>query len=219
MIPLAIVFAEEVGGEIVDDGHQTDGHTLAILRAGIEIRQLAVQDAHAGTAAHTPFLMDDAALLVNLFRLQIQAAAPVAEDEEAGVDVRHVGRRHIVDVVHRLISGGIGVEVLSELHADALAILDQAVSGEVLAAVEGHVLQEVCQTALAFLFLYGAHLLRDVEVCLILRLLIVADVVGEPVFELSNLHFRVNGKLLHLCYCRSRHGCHEQEQDKFHLFH
>ena len=164
--------------------------------------------------------MDDATLLVNLFAFEAEASAPVAEDEEAGVDIGDVGGGYVVNVVDGLVGRGVGVEVLSELYADAFAILDEAVSGEVFAAVEGHVLKEVCQTALTLFFLYCTDLLCNVEVGLVLGLFVVADVVGEPIVELADLHRGVDGERGHLLCCGGgNHGRGNQKQKEFNLFH
>ncbi len=89
-----------------------------------------------------------------------------------------------------------------------------------LTTVESHVLEEVSETALGVVFLNRTYLLSDVEVCLVLGFLIVADVVGQAVVEFANLHCRVNGKWGHLLCC-SRNGnrCYEQEQEGFDFFH
>jgi hypothetical protein len=56
-----------------------------------------------------------------------------------------VGNRQHVD---RLVEARVRVEVRAELHAHALEIVDQVVLGEVLGAVERHVLDEVREAEL-----------------------------------------------------------------------
>ncbi len=89
-----------------------------------------------------------------------------------------------------------------------------ALAVEVLTAVEGHVLQEVCKTALALLLLDGAHALRDVEVHTMLRIVVVADVVGQATIQFADAHSRVHRDGRHLL---SRHyvkAARHQEQQR-----
>ena len=60
---------------------------------------------------------------------------------------------HVVDIVHRLVDAGVGVEVCTELDAVGAAPLDEVVALEVVTAVEGHVLKEVCKSSLVLVFL------------------------------------------------------------------
>ena len=105
-------------------------------------------------------------------------------------------------MVDGLVNTGIGIEVGTELDADGLAPGDDAqlavLAGEVLRAVEGHVLQEVCQSALTGLFKDGAHALCNVEVGKTGLLGIVAQVVRQPIVELAHAYRRVRRQL---CRC------------------
>ena len=65
--------------------------------------------------------------------------------------------------------------------------------------VEGHVLQQVGETALALLFLHRAHLLCDVVVGYFLGIVVVADVVGESVVELTHAHVLILRQCHVLC--------------------
>ena len=84
-VPLVIVVAQHLIGEIVHDVHRTDDITLGILRATEKVLQLAVAHALAGIASQAPLLMDDTALLVDFLVGEQQAVAPVLEDEHARV--------------------------------------------------------------------------------------------------------------------------------------
>ena len=205
-IPLMIVGAQRVVGELVDHRHQTDGETTTEA-TGHQLLQIADQDAGEARVAHAPFLMDDSALLVDFLAVQRQVVAPVVQDEQAGVD-GSLARGYIINIVNSLFHRGKGVQLCAELHADALKILDEGAVGEVFGAVEAHVLQEVCQTALALFFLNGTHLLRDVEEGLVLRFLIVAEVVRQSVVETADAHFLIHGQRLH----------HHLSLHLFHLF-
>ena len=72
-------------------------------------------------------------------------------------------------MIDRLVDRGIGIEVSTEFHTDALAPGYDAglavLARKVFGAVKGHVLQEMSQTALTGLLKDGPYTLRDIEVC------------------------------------------------------
>ena len=219
-IPLLVVGAEEIGFEVVDDRHQTDGKTIAVFAAWIEFGQAALEDAHHRARTHTPFFVNHAAFFVDLFFLEEQSARPVCQNEETRIDV--VARHgNIVDVVDRFVGRGVGVQVLTEFHADAFAILDElAVVGEVLRPVESHVLEKVSQTALVVVLLNRSHLLGDVEIDLSFRFGVVPNVVGQPVGEFSLPNGVVGGELGGLLRgTREQHRGKKPDQQKFYLLH
>ena len=130
------------------------------------------------------------------------------EDEQAGVEDVGSVDGGIADVVDGFVDAGVGVEVGAELDAYGFAPGDDSeaavVAGEVLCAVKGHVLEEVCEAALLGFFEYGAYFLGDVELCAVFGQVVVADVVGQAVGELSDADVLVDGegRELHLLGCR-----------------
>ena len=129
--------------------------------------------------------------------------APVVEDEQTGVEGTGCLHVHVVDVIDCLVERGVGVQVLTEAYADAFQILLQVVAGEVGSAVEAHVFEEVCQTALVLFFLHRTHLLCDVEEGSFLWPLVVAQIVSQSVVEFAYPHIRVDRQwLFHLCMNR-----------------
>ena len=180
-IPAAVVGTQILVGEVHNDVHGTDGHAVGIAASREQVLEGSLLHTHHGRTAHTPLLIDNAALLVNLLVLQQQIMTPVMQNQQARVN--GTGRLHIyiIYIIYCLVKGGVGVQVLAELHANALQILFQGIAGEVRGTVEAHVFQKVCQTALVLLFLNGAHLLRNVEVTTFLGPFIVADVVSKSV--------------------------------------
>ena len=82
-VPLLVVLLQEWTLKVVDNLHQTDRHTVAVLRAGIEFGQVALQHTHLGRRAQSPLLVYDAALLLNLLLFQEQAVGPVPENHQA----------------------------------------------------------------------------------------------------------------------------------------
>ena len=79
--------------------------------------------------------------------------------------------------------------------------------------VETHVLKEVCKTALVLLFLNGAHLLCNVEVYKVLRIVVVTDIICQSVLEFADSYRWVDRKLLTLLL---RHGwqCQHDKQQR-----
>jgi hypothetical protein len=71
-------------------------------------------------------------------------------------------------VIHRLVDGGIGIQVGTKLHADSLAPRYDTqlltLAREVLGAVEGHMFEEVCQSTLTGFLQYTTYALGNVKV-------------------------------------------------------
>ena len=223
-IPLVVVVAQHLVGEVVHNLHQTDGHALAVLRTRVEGLELVLEHALLGAAAQTPLLVDDATLLVDLLVGEQQTVAPVLEDQQARVDSALAGAGHVVDVIDGLGNAGIGIQVLTEGYTQRAGIVDDALAlaVEVLTAVKGHVLQEVGKTTLALLLLDGAYALGDVEVHTVLGIVVVADVVGQSAIQLADAYRIVNGHRAHrLCLGHVYAECHEHHEhcskDFFHL--
>ena len=100
-----------------------------------------------------------------------------------------------VDIVDSLVERGVGVDVATELHTVLLQFLDHGVVGIALDAVEGHVLTEVGQTLLVVALHDRTGVADQAELNHVLRLLVVADVVGETIVELAVADFLVQGYL------------------------
>ena len=71
-IPLLVVGAEEIGFEVVDDRHQTDGKAITVFATGIEFGQAALENAHGGAGTHAPLLVNDTAFFVDFLLLEEQ---------------------------------------------------------------------------------------------------------------------------------------------------
>ena len=136
------------------------------------------------------------------------------KDQETGVDEVLIRRRGVHDLIDSLVDGGVGIEVGAKFHTILLQVVDHTLAGEVLATLEGHVLEEVSETALIVLFEDAADALGDVEVGSLLRLLVVTDDVGEPVVELAHPHVLVDRQrrgLLRCILCSAREYRHSGE--------
>ena len=121
--------------------------------------------------------------------------APVVEYQQTRVDDAVAHERSRTDVIDRLVYRGVGIEVGTELDTDALTPGNNAgspvLAGEVLGAVEGHVLQEVRQSSLTRFLKNRPYALSDVKIGQPRLFCIVADVVGHAVLEFARAHTRV----------------------------
>ena len=74
-----IIVAQVLIGEVVHDVHRTDGHTILVLRAFVNLRHRLFHQTRYGSSSPTgtPLLMDDTTLLVDLLIFQQQVMAPV----------------------------------------------------------------------------------------------------------------------------------------------
>ena len=211
-IPFVVVVAQHLRVTAVDDAHQTDGQTLAVFRTGIQTGKKFLDDALCGTFAQLPLLMDDATLLLNLLALQRQTVRPVFQHEYARVECSHTLGGHVADAIHRLVDRGVGIQVATEVNTNATGEVEQCRVGEMLRTVEGHVLQEVGQSTLVFVLLDRAHALGDVEVGHVLGPVVLADVVGQTIVQLTDFHVLVDGdgRHLHLLCHHCGHAANEQ---------
>ena len=145
-IPLLVIVAQILIREVVDDFHRADGQAVFVLCTCIHFRHGQFHESLDGLSgtARTPLLMNDTALLVYLVVLQQQIVAPVVQHQQARVDDAFAFQRSRPDVIDGLVDTGIGIQVCTELHADGLAPGHNAqflaLAGEILRAVEGHVL-------------------------------------------------------------------------------
>ena len=164
--------------------------------------------------AGAELLHDHAALRVDLLGLEGDEVRPVVQDQQRTVDDALARGRDILHHVRSHVPAGTGVEVGAELHAYLLQVFDHLLAGEVLRAVEGHVLEEVGEALLRVVLLDGSHVVQDVEIRLSFRLFVVADVIGHSVFEFTRPDILVRRDRLHrveLGHC-ARHcegGCNQ----------
>ena len=114
-IPLVVIVAQHLIGEVVNDVHQADNHALAVLRAREDVLQLTGVHALLGVGGLAPLLMDDAALLVDVLVLEQQAVAPVLEDEQAGVEGTLARAGHVVDIIYGVGEARSGIQVTAEV--------------------------------------------------------------------------------------------------------
>ena len=82
-IPLAVVGAKGLGRAAVDDAHQANGETLAILRAGIHLRQYALENLLHADDAHAILVVHDVALSIDGLLGERDAVRPVFQNHHA----------------------------------------------------------------------------------------------------------------------------------------
>ena len=85
-IPLLVVVTKCLVREVHNDVHSTDRHTVSVLTSRVNLLEGFFLHTHHGTTTHTPFLIDDTTLLVNLLVFEEKVVAPVVKDEETRVN-------------------------------------------------------------------------------------------------------------------------------------
>ncbi len=191
----------------------TDKIALGILSALARRLQHVDGRTPRSAVARAQLLHNHSALRIDLLGLQSDEVRPVVQDEQRRVDDSLALHGNIAHVVLRQVPRGERIKVGSELHTDLLQILDQGLVGEILGAVEGHVLQKVSQTLLRIILLNSSYVVYDIEVGHVLRLLVVTDVVGQPVGEHARANLLIGLDGLHaidLRLRRHRHTPHEE---------
>ena len=191
-IPLLVVVAQILIGEVIYNIHRADRQTVLVFRTFVDDGQQVFHHPLRGSRGTpcAPFLVNHATLLVNLLILKQKRVAPVVQDKQARVDDSLSADGHGGDIIHRLVHAGVGIEIGSELHANRFAPRNDSgrfsFASEMFCSVERHVFKEVRQSALAGLFENTSHTLRNIKLCQSRFLCVVADVVGKSVFQLTH---------------------------------
>ena len=79
---------------------------------------MAVENTRNRAVAHTPFLVDYAAFLVDFLVREGQRVGPVVKYEQTGVHHRLTCHRHVGYVIYSLVGRGMGIKVHTEFHTD-----------------------------------------------------------------------------------------------------
>ena len=143
-------------------------------------------------------LDDDTPFLVDLGGIVDDEMRVVMHDQDAGVDNALVDEGNVGEHVDGLLDSGGSVDVATEGSSDALEIVEDLLSGEVLRSVEAHVLEEVGETVLVGGLLNCADVGGEVELGPSGGFLIVTDVVGESVLEMTYAYGGIIRKVLEL---------------------
>ena len=141
-VPVLVEARQLIRLERLDDFRLADRQPVRVARALEQDRKQLVGQARARAAPQAPLFHDDAALLVDLDRIERHVVRPVFEHQQRAVDrLGLVGRN--LQHVHGLVEARVGVEVRAEAHPERLDERDDGLLREVLRAVERHVLDEV----------------------------------------------------------------------------
>ena len=187
-VPILVETLDGFRLEGFQDGFLADRHAFRIART---VQQLGIQDlvhAVAGALAQARLFQHDAALAVDVGRIEFQAMRPVFQHEEALFQVFLLVRRNRQHV-HGFIETRVGVQVGAELHADRLQIRNQLIALEMRGAIEGHVFGEMRQALLVVIFEDGAGFHHQAQLHFLGRTGIFLDVVGQAIRQFPDGHF------------------------------
>ena len=113
------------------------------------------------------------------------------QDEQTCVHYGFAYKRNVVEHVYGLLDACRCIDVPSEFRTDALEVFQDALVREILCPVEAHVLEEMRQTVLVRGLLDCAYIRGEIEFRPVGRLVVVPDVIGEPVVKLACADRRV----------------------------
>ena len=200
-IPAVVEILNILIGKRFQTLDRTDDITLAILRVVHHHGAGLLVQTPVSVVARTQLLDDHTALVVDLLVFERDEVRPIVQDQQTGIDDTLTIQRHARHIVAGLLLSGESVEVSTELHTHLLQVVDQHLAGQVLRAIESHMLQEVSQTLLVILLLNSTHVVQNVELGLISGLGIATYVVGHTVVQLAGSHSCIGRN--HLSRCRS----------------
>ena len=124
------------------------------------------------------------------------------QDEQAGI--RHTGahERDVAEHVNRLLHPCGSVHVAAEGGTDALQIVQDGFSREILRAVEAHMLQKVGQAVLVRSLLDSADICGKIDLSPLGRLVVMPYVICQAIVKLTNADCRIVWQLRSLlCAC------------------
>ena len=182
------------GLEVLFAADQGAGRILGVPEV---VGKAGLKGTPLGVAAAAAFLDDDGTLEVELFLLVEYVVSVFTEDEQAAVGHALTLHGDVVEHVLCLLKAGGRVDVAAELGSDALEVVEYALAGEALGAVEAHVLEEVGETVLVGSLEDTSGLGGQIELGPVFGKRVLADVIGESIVELTNLHGGIVRKRLH----------------------
>ena len=184
-VPLLVILAYGLRCGMADDGGVADGDALRIERAIEQLHDQRHLMVGLGTAALQALGEDNATLLLHLVGTDQQTVGPVGQNGERSVDQQRVGGRQL-QLVDGFSERCMGIKVFAELGTARLQEADDAVAGEMARAVEGQVLQEMCQPLLVVTLVDAAGLDKQAVDSLALGRLVGVDIIGKPIVELPH---------------------------------
>ena len=182
-VPAPVERADALRRRVHHHLHQPDGQPPLVARAAEEQREVRLLRARGAAAARAPLLTDDGALGIDVCVRALDVIRELAQQLERLPQQRRIVHRH-VQLVHRLVEGGVGVLAAAEAHAHLLQRLEYgAARGGGAGGAERQVLDEVRQPALLLRLADRPHLQRDAQRGALLGLGVVAHVVRDAVAQ------------------------------------
>ena len=146
-VPRVVEVAQALDWGVTDDLGFADGRAIRIARLVEQHRRLGIANPGRRAEATTPFLDDDAALFVDFFLAERQAAGKIGKRlNPLCHNLLRIGGK--VEHVDRLVKARVGVDVRAKPRADRLEVRHEFARLEVRAPVEGHVFDQVRQALL-----------------------------------------------------------------------
>ena len=176
-VPALVEILQALGGGVLDNFREADGAPFGVLRVAKNYLEQVVSEAGVEALSQTPFLQDNAPFQLHLIGFEGYGVGPVAENLKG-----LFGNLGVVGWNFQQEDGGIegciSVYVGAEFTAYGLQVFDDLLLGESFGAIEGHVFNEVGQTALVLLLVDGAGSYDEGELDPVARFLVVPDVVA-----------------------------------------
>ena len=163
----------------------TDERIRGILGALEEILETLLPDPPGRIPARPALFQDDAPLIVDLLRVVRDETGIVMHDQQGRIHHALPHRRNAGQLIRGLLHAGRRIDVPAEMGALVLKIGNNPLPGEVLGAVQAHVLQEMGQTILVRILLDGTDIGQEIEVRPLRRLLIVPDIIDKAVLQFA----------------------------------
>ena len=190
-VPVGVELLQPIVIRVADDLRPPDGRPFSVARALQQHGHLRVPYPLAGSEPQPPLFENDAPLLVDLDRVERHVAREVFEDGERPIHDRRIAGRDL-QLVHRLVEAGVRVHMRAEPHAERLHEARDLLLRKMLRAVEGHVLDEMRQPPLVFVFEHRTCLHHEPKLGARLRQPVLANVVAQAVRQRANRDQRID---------------------------
>ncbi|MBA7594540.1 hypothetical protein ES703_01484 [subsurface metagenome] len=192
-VPVGVEAPDGVIVKSVQDRLLTDRQAHRVPGILEQDRELLIAHPGFSPPALPPLLNDHAALLLDFLVLVTHTTGPVLQDLETLFNNFNAVRGQCQHI-HGLVETGIGVYLRPEAHTDGLQVVHQLLFGEVFGAVEGHVFGQMGQPLLVIVLQHRTDVHCQPQLGPLLRLMVYANYVFQPILQGANRHLRVNGQ-------------------------
>ena len=180
-IPVRVELLQPRRADVLDDLRPSDRRAVGIAGALQQHRHLRVAHARLGAEAEPPFLEDDAALLLDLGRLERHVVRPVLHDQQRAIDRRRGCRSESGADRPSRRSSVCALTCAPNRIPSAWMNAGDVLPREVQRAVERHVLDEMRQPALVIVLEHRAGVDDESKLGAAARLSVRPDEVLQPV--------------------------------------